>query len=191
MKNIGLTGGIGSGKSTVLRIFSILGVPCYIADVRSKELLDQNDLLKEKLIETFGPIYKGSKIDRKAFANIIFKDESKRKFANQLIHPFVREDYTTWLSKQNAAYVIQEAAILFETGANKLFDQTILTTAPEDLRIQRIVKRDSISIDEIRDRLASQWKDDQKEFLADHVIINDEKNSLIKQVVKIHHQLIG
>ena len=191
MKNIGLTGGIGSGKSTIVKIFSILGVPCYIADERSKELLDQNEILKKMLIESFGDIYKDGKMDRQAFANIIFKDEGKRKLANEIIHPFVREDYAEWMAGQDADYVIQEAAILFETNAYTLFDKNILLVAPEDLRVQRIHRRDKASIDSINERLKAQWSDDKKEALADFIINNDGKHSVLDQVLEIHHQLLN
>lgn len=191
MKNIGLTGGIGSGKSTVVKIFSILGVPCYIADERSKALLDQKKELKEKLISAFGQIYNGEKIDRQAFANIIFKSDTKRQLANEIIHPYVREDYAEWMARQNSPYVIQEAAILFETGANTLFDKTILITAPEQIRIKRIQKRDQASIEEIKSRLDAQWSDSKKIPLAEFIVINDEQCSLVEQVLKIHQELKG
>lgn len=191
MKNIGLTGGIGSGKSTIVKIFSILDVPCYSADERSKALLDENSDLKKKLTASFGSIYNEDKIDRQAFANIIFKDESKRLIANEIIHPFVRRDYAEWMAKQNASYVIQEAAILFETGAYEFFDKTILITSPEEVRIERIQKRDQSSMEEVIDRLKAQWSDDRKKELADFVIINDEQHSIVEQVLQIHRELKG
>lgn len=191
MKNIGLTGGIGSGKSTIVKIFSILGVPCYIADERSKELLDHNEILKKKLIESFGDIYNDGKIDRQAFANIIFKDSDKRKLANEIIHPFVREDYAEWIARQDVDYVIQEAAILFETNAYTLFDKNILLVAPEEIRIQRIERRDKASVDSINERLKAQWSDEKKERLADFIIKNDGKHSVLEQVLEIHYQLLN
>ena len=130
-------------------------------------------------------------MDRQAFANIIFKDEGKRKLANEIIHPFVREDYAEWMAGQDADYVIQEAAILFETNAYTLFDKNILLVAPEDLRVQRIHKRDEASIDSINERLKAQWSDDKKEALADFIINNDGKHSVLDQVLEIHHQLLN
>lgn len=189
MKTIGLTGGIGSGKSTVLAIFKALSIPVYKADERSKLLLNNNDLLKSKLEHEFGEIYKDGKIDKVLFASIIFSNEQKRALANSIIHPFVREDFKSWLEVQNSPYVIQEAAILFETGAYKLFDFTILITAPEELRIKRIHLRDKSETEEIKKRMESQWKDEAKIPLSDFQILNDEKHSLIKQVLAIDSAL--
>jgi dephospho-CoA kinase len=189
MKTVGLTGGIGSGKSTVLKIFSALGVPCYMADDRSKILLDKNPILKRKLIHVFGEIYKDGKIDRRAFANCIFNDEKKLKIANNIIHPFVREDFRKWVLAQNTHYVIQEAAILFETGAYKFFDKNILITAPKGLRIKRLLTRGNFSEMDIMERMESQWEEDKKELLADYCIVNNEIQSLIQQVLKIHYEL--
>lgn len=189
MKTVGLTGGIGSGKSTILSIFKALEVPAYIADERSKNLLNNNSELRSKLEEKFGSIYKEDKIDTALFASIIFSDESKRLEANQIIHPFVREDFQSWAKKQNSDYIIQEAAILFETGIYKLFDFTILITAPEEIRIQRIQHRDKSQIEDIKKRISSQWNDEKKIPLCDFQIINDGKHSLIKQVLLIDSEL--
>lgn len=189
MLRIGLTGGMGSGKSTVLKIFSALGVPCYVADERSKALLNSNQELRIKLIENFGNIYSNGSINKTLFAAIIFGDEAKRKTANELIHPFVRADFESWCLQQNAAYVIQEAAILFETGAFQYFDKNILICAPMDLRLSRIVNRDKVDVDDIKARMHAQWSDDKKRALADFCIENDERSSLIEQVLKIHRKI--
>ena len=189
MLRIGLTGGMGSGKSTVLKIFKALGVPCYIADERSKALLNSNQELRIKLIENFGNVYSNGSINKALFASIIFGDEAKRKTANELIHPFVRADFESWCSQQNTAYVIQEAAILFETGAFQYFDKNILICAPMDLRLSRIENRDNTDIDDIKARMNAQWSDDKKRGLADYSIENDEKESLIDQVLDIHRVL--
>jgi dephospho-CoA kinase len=190
MKRIGLTGGIGSGKSTVSGIFRVLGIPCYSADDQAKLLLNTSSELKEKLSEQFQGIYKDGRLDKAAFAEIIFNDESKRKLANEIIHPFVRRDFESWSTNQNAPYVIQEAAILFETGAFKFFDMNILVCAPQKLRISRIQHRDNSSIEDIKGRMNSQWDDDKKRELADYCIENDEKHSLINQVLDIHREII-
>lgn len=191
MKLVGLTGGIGSGKSTLLKIFSALNVPVYVADDRSKGLLNSNYQLKEKLIETFGNIYKGEVIDRKRFASIIFSDEAKRKLANEIIHPFVEEDFYYWSRKQKTSYIIKEAAILFELGTYKQFDKNILITSPTELRIERLLKRGGISLDEINARIKAQWPDSKKVDLTDYHIKNDGKHSLISQVLEIHKVLIS
>jgi dephospho-CoA kinase len=189
MLRIGLTGGIGSGKSTVLKIFSSLNVPCYIADERSKALLNTSAELKERLSAAFEGIYKNGVLDKALFASIIFNDEEKRKQANSIIHPAVRKDFERWSEKQSAPYVIQEAAILFETGAYQFFDKNILVCAPEALRLARIQQRDGTAIEEIQARMNSQWSDDKKRALADFCIENDEKGSLIEQVLDIHRVL--
>lgn len=190
MISIGLGGGMGSGKSTVLKIFTSLGIASYISDIRSKELLDSNSELKAELIEAFGDIYVNDRIDRIKFANIIFNDDAKRKEANAIIHPHVRSDFKTWMLTQKAPYVINEAAILFETGAYKTLDKNILITSPLDLRLARIKKRDGIEEGQILARINSQWTDEQKIPLADYHIINDTKRSLIKQVLAIHEELL-
>jgi dephospho-CoA kinase len=189
MISVGLSGGIGSGKSTVLRIFSLLNVPVYLADDRAKYLLDNEPILKSKLEEHFSGIYKDGKLDKLKFAGIIFSDAVHRELANSIIHPFVRADFQEWRLRQSADYVIQEAAILFETGAYKFFDKNILICAPEGYRIERIKARDKMDEAAIRSRMSAQWKDEQKRPLSDYCIENDEKHSLIDQVLKIHEEL--
>jgi len=191
MISVSLSGGIGSGKSTVLNIFSFLNVPIYNADQKAKYLLDTNEQLKASIIKNFGDVYLNGSIDRKKFAEIIFNDEEKREIANSIIHPFVREDFQKWMGSQRSKYVIQEAAIIFETGAYKLFDKNILVCAPEELRIKRIMARDGMDESLIRSRMNAQWKDDQKIPLADFCIMNDEKHSLIDQVLIIHKVLMN
>ena len=189
MISVGLSGGIGSGKSTVLRIFSLLNVPVYLADDRAKFLLDNETALKRKLEEHFSGIYKEGKLDKLKFAGIIFSNAAHREIANSIIHPFVRADFHEWRSRQDAAYVIQEAAILFETGAYKFFDKNILICAPEKFRIERVKARDNTDEASILARMSAQWKDEQKRALADYCIENDEKQSLIDQILKIHGEL--
>jgi len=191
MISVSLSGGIGSGKSTVLKIFSFLKVPSYNADQEAKFLLDTNEGLKESIIKNFGDLYLNGSIDRKRFAEIIFNNEEKRKLANSIIHPFVREDFQKWMELQSSKYVIQEAAIIFETGAYKLFDRNIVVCAPEELRIKRIIARDGMDRSLVLSRINAQWKDEQKIPLADFCIMNDEKHSLIDQVLVIHKILMS
>lgn len=189
MKKVGLTGGIGSGKTTVLRIFSTLSIPVYIADERSKMLLNSSVSLKEKLQNEFGEIYTNGSINKELFASMIFSDQDKRSKANEIIHPFVRKDFIDWTNEQRSPYVIQEAAILFETGAYRAFDKMILITAPESIRIDRIRARANSSLEEIKMRMDSQWTDEQKIPLCDFQIINDGTHSLIEQVLQIDKSL--
>ena len=139
MKKVGLTGGIGSGKSTVIKIFSAVGIPYYGADERSKYLLNTNDELKENLIAAFGDIYKDGKIDKLVFASIIFSNDVKRKQANDIIHPIVANDFEKWVLEQKAPYLIKESALLFETGAYRSFDKNILISSPIEIRIRRLL----------------------------------------------------
>jgi len=188
---VGITGGIGSGKSTVARIFKSLGVPVYNSDIRSKELLDKNPELKSRLIEQFGEeIYISSGIDRKYFASIIFNDKKLLEISNSIIHPFVKKDYENWVSAQSFPYTIKESAILFETGIYKQLDKTVLVTAPENLRIKRVVERDKIPEKVVLERIKNQWEDKRKTPLADFIILNNETELLLPQVLKIHQALL-
>jgi len=190
MKIIGITGGIGSGKTIVARVFESLGIPVYNSDVRSKSLLNTNEKLKQQLINQFGPkIYSGSGIDRTYFASLIFNDKNLLALSNKGIHPFVKQDFEAWVRKQTSPYVIKESAILFETGIYKQLDKTILVTAPEALRIARVMTREKIVRKVVQERIDNQWKDARKAALADFVIKNDEQQLVLPQVLKIHSEL--
>lgn len=188
---VGVTGGIGSGKSTVSRIFKLLGVPVYNSDMRSKDLLNSNAELRSKLTDQFGEeIYTVAGIDRKRFASIIFNDKKWLKISNSIIHPFVKNDFEEWVEKQSFPYAIKESAILFETGIYKQLDKIVLVSAPERLRVKRVVDRDQTPEEIVLERIKNQWKDDKKLPLADFVIINDETQMLLPQVLKVHQSLL-
>ncbi len=190
MKRIGLTGGIGSGKSTVARILIAMGYPVYFSDDRSKSLTDTHPEIRQGLTELIGNhIYKGNQLDRSALALAIFSDEALRVKVNQLIHPIVRLDFDGWVDEQNHEIVFNEAAILFETGAAERFDAMVLVTAPEELRISRVMQRDQCTREEVVNRINQQWMDEQKIKLADAVIVNDDVQPLIKQVENMLIQL--
>ena len=190
MKRIGLTGGIGSGKSTVARILIAMGYPVYFSDDRSKFLTDTHPAIRQGLTEFIGNhIYKGNQLDRSALALAIFSDEALRVKVNQLIHPIVRLDFDGWVDEQNHEIVFNEAAILFETGAAQRFDAMVLVTAPEELRISRVMHRDHCTREEIVNRINHQWTDEQKINLADAVIVNDDVQPLIKQAENMLIQL--
>lgn len=192
MLKVGLTGGIGSGKSTVAKVFEAFGIPCYYADDRAKMLMHSDESLKMDLIEEFGPeIYNDGHLDRKLLAQIVFNDDSARERINGLVHPAVGRDFETWSQEQSSSYVLKEAAILFETEAYKLNDFNILVTAPESLRIARVKKRDGVEEHEVRARMRAQWSDEKKAKLANFVILNDEQHSLINQVKDIHEALLS
>ena len=186
MKRIGITGGIGAGKSLVAEIIKAMGYPVYNSDERAKELTDSNPKIKEGLIHLFGEeIYQNDTLNKFALAQAIFSDESLREKVNALIHPIVREDFNLWVLAQNNSLVFNESAILFETGSFKNFDAIILVYAPKELRIKRIMKRDNCSENEVLKRMNSQFSDEEKYQLTEFRVLNDEQTPLLVQVEKI------
>ena len=186
MKRIGITGGIGAGKSLVAEIIKAMGYPVYNSDERAKELMESNPKIKEGLIHLFGiEIYQNDKLNKFALAQAIFSDESLREKVNALIHPIVREDFNLWAMAQNNSLVFNESAILFETGSFKNFDAIILVYAPKELRIKRIMKRDNCSENEVLKRMNSQFSDEEKYQLTEFRVLNDEQTPLLVQVEKI------
>ena len=186
MKRIGITGGIGAGKSLVAEIIKAMGYPVYNSDERAKELTESNPKIKEGLIHLFGEeIYQNDTLNKFALAQAIFSDESLREKVNALIHPIVREDFNLWTLAQNNSLVFNESAILFETGSFKNFDAIILVYAPTELRIKRIMKRDNCSENEVLKRMNSQFSDEEKCQLTEFRVLNDEQTPLLVQVEKI------
>lgn len=191
MFTVGLTGGIGSGKTTVARIFEQLGVPVFYSDREARELTDNDPHIRQTLSTWYGKeIYTDQGLDRKLLASIIFQDEKERNRVNELIHPAVRRKFVQWASESKAPYVINEAAILFETGAYHTFDKNVLVTAPEPVRVQRVVDRDDANEKEVRSRISGQWPDEKKIPLADYIIDNGGEKMLIPQVLTIHEDII-
>jgi len=175
MKIVGLTGGIGSGKTTVAIFFKALGVPIYIADVEGKKLMVKNTKLKNKITALFGlDSYQNGELNRKYIANLVFKDPEKLEDLNNLVHPAVAEDFKQWVSAQNAVYVVKESALLFETGDYKNCDVVILVKAPLDERVKRVIKRDNTSRELVMERIYQQWPDEKKESLSDYIIENSD-----------------
>jgi len=193
MKRIGLTGNIGSGKSTVARIFEILGVPVYHADLRAREMLKSGKVV-EQIKKLFGNqvVNSQQQVDRKALAAIVFNDKTKLETLNILIHPLVEGDFSVWCNlHRESDYILQEAAILFESGFDRLFDANILVTAPEELCVARVMARDSITKEMVMDRIQNQWSQDKKQKLAQYEVINDEVNMVIPQVLAIHREILS
>jgi dephospho-CoA kinase len=193
MKKIGVTGSIGSGKTLVCSIFEKLGVPVFNADREAKmAFMDEN--ISRLMIERFGEdIYvdKGM-IDRKKLAGMLFGNEEAVAFVNSLVHPSVRKKFDKWTGEHpSAEYLIYEAAILFETGYYKQLDATILVVAPEELRLKRVISRDNVDEESLRKRMGHQWPDEKKIPLADYIINNDEKHTLIGQVVEVHDKIVA
>jgi len=183
VKRIGLTGGIGSGKSYIARVLEKMGYPVYYSDEQAKVLTDTHPEIRAGLISRFGTsIYSEEILNRKELAAHIFKSEPDRIFVNQLIHPVVRADFDRWCAEQHTALVFNEAAILFETGAYKQFDATVLVVAPHELRMQRIMERDRCTVEQAEARMKSQWSDEQKMPLATVVITSNGELPLVSQI---------
>lgn len=189
MLKIGLTGGIGSGKSVISRIFSILGTPVYNADAEAKRLMSRDAGLLLKLRQAFGPEVIGENgPDREALARIIFNDPESLKLVNSLVHPAVAVDFESWLEDHgNAPYIIKEAAIIFETGSDRHLDMVILITAPEELRMRRVMDRDKETGPNVRKRMDNQWPDEKKIPLAGLVLNNDNTSPLLPAILELHY----
>jgi dephospho-CoA kinase len=191
MKRIGLTGGIGSGKSFIANILEHMGFPVYYSDSRSKELTKSNPSIKTGLISLFGEeVYVDGELNTQLVATKIFQNEELRQKVNELIHPIVRNDFDQWALTQKSQLIFNEAAILFETGAYRNFDATILVCAPMELKIQRVMKRENCSKEDVLARMSKQWSDDEKSKLADFIINNDECDPILNQLKLILAKLI-
>ena len=191
MKVIGLTGGIGSGKTTVAKMFITLGVPVYIADDEGKRLMNNDPKVKEQIIALFGrEAYTNTGLNRKLIASKVFQNKDLLEKLNAVVHPAVANDFEIWRKKQQVPYVIYEAAILFEKGGYKKCDFNILVTAPVDLRVERIKLRDNSSLEEIQARMDNQWTDKEKAKLADFIIENIDISKTKQDVLQIHQTFL-
>ena len=191
MKIVGLTGGIGSGKSTVAAMFADFGIPVYNSDGEAKKLMAESPSIIRKIITLLGEdSYKNGELDRAYISQLVFKDAKLLQALNAIVHPAVREHFTAWAKKQRSAYVVQEAAIIFENGSQKSYDYVILVTAPVEIRIKRVVQRDKIDPQKVMDRIQNQWDDAKKIALADFVIENSELEKTSVQVAEIHRKLL-
>jgi dephospho-CoA kinase len=189
---VGITGGIGSGKSTVCRLFEILGAPVFSADTVAKTMLNSDQKLKKGIQSLFGDeIYlPDGNLDRKRLASIIFAHPVSLQQVNELVHPVVRKEFYRWMEKyKQSDYVIHEAAILFESGFYRLMDFTILVSATEEQRISRVMKRDGISEETVRERMRNQWSDDKKAEMADLILKNDNRKFLIPEILNMDYKL--
>lgn len=190
MLRVGITGGIGSGKSTVCRIFEILGVPVYYADEAARRLMNENPL-RNQIIANFGEAaYVGEELNRTWMATQVFNNPEKLALLNSLVHPVTIADADEWMKKQHSPYTLKEAALLFESGSYQYLDYIIGVSAPVELRIARTTTRDQKSADEVRKRIDRQMDEDEKMNRCDFVLINDEKHLLIPQVIALHQQLL-
>ena len=192
MLKIGLTGGIGSGKSTVAKIFETLGIPVYYADAEAKRLMNSSETLKKVIRQNFGEAtYENDQLNRKYLAGIVFNNPEKLELLNALIHPVTINDAEQWMQQQSAPYSIKEAALLFESGAAENLDFIVGVYAPQALRIKRVMKRDGLTADEIMKRINRQVNEEMKMKLCDFVITNNEQELLVPQVLKLHQHFSG
>ncbi|MBS1950658.1 MAG: Dephospho-CoA kinase [Cytophagales bacterium] len=190
---VGVTGGIGAGKSIVCRIFAGLGVPVYDADTQAKKLMNKDPYLTHEIKKYFGEkSYKNGQLNREYLSNEVFNDPEKLEQLNQLVHPRVGEDSNEWMRQHNNfAYLIKEAALLFESGAYKELDKIIVVTAPEETRVKRVMQRDPFrSREEVIKIIRNQLSEEEKMRRADYLIFNDERTLVIPQVLKLHERFI-
>ena len=193
MIKIGITGSIGSGKTTVCRILETLHVPVYYADDRAKYLQQHNEKAIAQIRKAFGDQVYGTdnELDRAALSGIVFNDPAKLALLESIVHPAVFDDFNEWVAEQNAPYIVKEAALLFEAATNLDLDKMITVTAPLEVRINRVLMRDHLSRDQILARMNRQWPDEKKVEMADYVIYNDEKQLLTPQVLKLHEKFVS
>ena len=190
MIKVGITGGIGSGKSIIGTILTVIGFPVFNSDTEAKLLMINNEKVIHQVKQVFGDkAYTNNQLNRKYLADQIFNNEALKEQLNQIVHPAVRQEFEEWSKRQSSTIVFNEAAILFETGGYKDFDYTILVTAPEELRIQRVVKRDNTTTQEVKNRMDNQWKDDKKKELASFIVNNDNVTLITPQIEKILRDL--
>lgn len=191
MIRVGLTGGIGSGKSTVARVFEVLGIPVYYADEATRQLMNTDEALKKEIIKNFGEeSYSEGQLNRPYIASIVFNNKEKLELLNALTHPATIRHANKWMQQQTAPYVIKEAALIFESGSAENLDYVIGVSAPKITRIQRVMERDHISSDEVQKRMDRQIDEEMKMKLCDFVLVNNDTELLTPQVLALHEQLL-
>ncbi len=187
---IGLTGGIGSGKTTVAHIFETLGIPVYYSDDAAKRIMNENPVLQQQIIQHFGEeSYINGQLNRPYLAEVIFNNDEKRTLLNSLVHPLTIDDANNWMLQKNTPYAIKEAALIFETDVWKHLDKVIGISAPYELRLQRAMQRDNISPEAVEARMAKQMNEEEKMKRCDYILYNDEQQLLIPQVIALHERL--
>lgn len=195
MLKIGITGGIGSGKTTICRVFETLGIPVFYADDSAKQIMVTDPVLVAGIKEAFGAesYLEGGVLNNKHIAGIVFNDAAQLAKLNALVHPAVFRAFDAWMLQvpENCPYILKEAALLFESGSYQMCDQTILVTASEDIRIARVMQRDGVTAEQVKARIDKQLPDEKKIELADFLILNEETSSVIAQVLALHEQFLG
>lgn len=191
MMIVGLTGGIGSGKTTIARMFQDLGIPVYISDIEAQKIIETDPVVKRRIIQEFGELaYIDGKYNRRYIADIVFNDKHKLQKLNNIVHPALALHFQRWKDMQKSLYIIKEAAILFESGAYKQCDYIITVTAPEQERICRVVERDQVTEKLVRERMRNQWTDEERIKLSDEVVDNINIQVSLLKVKEIHSKLI-
>jgi dephospho-CoA kinase len=188
---LGVTGGIGSGKTSVCRVFNVFGIPVFSADPVAREIMENDTYVKENINSISGKnMYENGYLNRAKLAELIFNDNSLLAKVNALVHPVVFENFRNWTLQQQAPYVIMEAAILFESGASKLVDKVATVVAPIEERIQRVVLSNKLTKEQILDRIRNQMNDDERIRLSDYVIRNAENDMIIPAILEIHGEIL-
>jgi dephospho-CoA kinase len=191
MLKVGITGGIGSGKSTVCKIFETLGIPVFYADEVARDIMNTDEELKQAIQQQFGAdTYINGVVNRKRISELVFNNPEKLALLNSLVHPATIKAGNDWAAAQDAPYTLKEAAILFESGSYKALDKIIGVSAPENIRLQRTMARDHISEEDVRNRMARQMDEAEKMNRCDFVILNDDTTAVIQQVLDVHTQLL-
>jgi dephospho-CoA kinase len=189
---LGVTGGIGSGKTSVCRVFQVLGIPFFSADPEAKYIMENDEGIIRRINSLAGKdLYKNGSLDRMGLASIIFNDSSIMEKVNSLVHPAVMEKFRKWELDQDAPYVIMEAAILFESGASLLVDKKLTVLAPAEERIERVILRNNITREQVLERMRNQMDDEAKIKLSDYIIYNSENDMIIPAVLKIHEDILA
>ena len=188
---VGITGGIGSGKTTISNYLKSFGIPLYVADKEAKALMNRSKVIKQKLIQLFGDeAYVDGKLNRPFLAKMIFKDKSLLNQMNAIVHPKVASHFKRWLKKQDAPYILKEAAIIFENNLQSNYDYIITVVADENLRIERILDREDTTREKVKAVINNQWSDSHKKKLSDFVISNNDLDQAKKQALQIHKKLL-
>jgi len=190
MKRIGLTGNIGSGKTIIASCFEVLNIPVFNADNVAKLQMNKDVNLKQSLIAEFGKeVFLNNELNRKYLSKLAFNDDLVLKRLNALVHPVIQEAFEKWSIQQSGAYIIKEAAILFESNTYQSLDAIICISCPEEIRLKRILKRDDLSEKEVRQRMSNQWAEEKKISLSDYVIKNDNTCLVMPQILRVHSAL--
>jgi dephospho-CoA kinase len=189
---LGITGGIGSGKTSVCRVFNILGIPVFSADIEAKKIMNSDDSVIRGINEIAGRnLYPDGKLDRMQLASLIFNNSDTLRKVNSLVHPVVFENFIQWTELQNTPYVIMEAAILFESGASNLVDRIATVYAPVEERITRVTRRNLLTREQVLERIKNQMDDETRMKMSDYVINNSENEMIIPVILKIHEDLLN